>query len=57
MIAPLAAGTPVALGSAASNHKVHPGTKKVVAFSVLLFPDRSAHDVTPAVVDEIVVVA
>jgi hypothetical protein len=26
IVAPFAAGTPVALGSEASNHKVHPGT-------------------------------
>jgi len=43
--------------SAASNHSVHPGTKKVVAFSVFPIPDRSDHDVTPSVVEEIVVVA
>jgi hypothetical protein len=55
--APLVAGIPVALGSAASNHRVQPGTKKVVEFIVFPIPDRSAHDVTPAAVDEIVVVA
>jgi hypothetical protein len=78
--------------SAASSHRVHPGTvgapspelkveticapagkkiegwlvrvfemmgagKDVVAFSVFPIPDRSAHDVTPAAVDKMVVVA
>jgi hypothetical protein len=55
--APLVAGIPVAFGSAASSHRTHPGTKKVVEFIVFSIPDRSAHDVTPAAVDEMVVVA
>ena len=42
--------------SAASSHREHPGTENVNVLKVLLFEDRSNHDVTPLVVADTAIV-